>query len=618
MNKRTANCRSLILATFVLFSMLVIPAWAGTSDAADKVHEGIAKFKSGDFKAASEAFSAADDTLPNELRIAFDRGCAYAAQGEYDKAVEQFQKSAAASNQKLAALSQYNLGSVAVAKAKAKLGEKPEEAVGDARTEAIDSLVQAATHYRDCLGVDSSNSDARYNLETIRLWIKYIDDVWKQRDRQKRREEMNLLQYLEWLEGEQASLRETAKELGGEKPSPRHREAVRETENAQRALLEEIEPLKQKIAAAVSAPSQQPGAAAAAPPGQDSQKAVQLLSGLADAAGQTMTKAADSLAAEKLPEAIKSQAATIETIDQIFMAVAPYANLVQKGIQRQQELIGPSPDEERASAGEQSQPSPAGIDGNEAAWKERFIARYGRILSAKARLELEQLGGPAAKKDAAESTNAAAEPTNAAATPDATDKQAAEKDKTASGEHNAAEKQKLDLKEALQKGVELAPKVEKLAGEAASLLEEQKPGEALPKQQEALTLLKEMLPKQQQQDNKDNKDQDKQNQDQKNKDQKEQNKNDQQKKDQNNKDQSKKDQQKKDQQQQQQQQNHQNKNEGNKQQQQNKQMQNKRDQNKEQAEAVLNRARQRREEYREVEKKLEGYLYRPEKVEKDW
>jgi hypothetical protein len=40
--------------------------------------------------------------------------------------------------------------------------------------------------------------------------------------------------------------------------------------------------------------------------------------------------------------------------------------------------------------------------------------------------------------------------------------------------------------------------------------------------------------------------------------------------------------------------------------------------NKEKAEAVLQRARQREDQHRELEKKLEGYLYRPEKVEKDW
>ncbi len=67
---------------------------------------------------------------------------------------------------------------------------------------------------------------------------------------------MNLLQYLEWLESEQRSLMQTDKELGGAKPSPRQREAIRAAENAQRTLAEEIQPLKEKIATTLSAPQQ--------------------------------------------------------------------------------------------------------------------------------------------------------------------------------------------------------------------------------------------------------------------------------------------------------------------------------------------------------------------------
>ena len=211
-------------------------AIADTTDAAAKVRDGIAQFHGGDFKSAAEAFSAAGEALPDELKIAFDRGCAYAGGGDFDQAVEQFQKAAAAADHKLAALANYNLGGVAVARAKTKLGEKPEEAEGEARTAALDLLIQAAKHYRDCLTMDGDNSDARYNLETLRLWIKHIQDVWQKRDRQKLRDEMNLLQYLEWLEAEQRSLLQTGKELAKVNPSPRQREAIRAVENAQRTL----------------------------------------------------------------------------------------------------------------------------------------------------------------------------------------------------------------------------------------------------------------------------------------------------------------------------------------------------------------------------------------------
>jgi hypothetical protein len=550
-----ARKQCLPLMVLIVFFLFCCSAFAGSSEAAGKVREGIAQFQGGDFKAAAEAFSAADEALPNELKIAFDRGCAYEAAGEHDKAVEQFQKAAAASDHKLAGLANYNLGGVAVAQAKAKLGDKPEDAEGEARTAALEFLIQAGRHYHDALSMDSENSDARYNLETIRLWIKHIQDVWQKRDQQKRRDSMNLLQYLEWLESEQRSLMQTDKELGSAKPSPRQREAIRAAENVQRKLAEEIQPLKEKIASTLSAPPpQQPGANQAASPSEDVKKAVELLQHLADDVRQSMGKAADSLAGGSFSQAGESQSQAVETIDQIFMAVAPYANLVQRGINRQEELINQSPAaEKQAIATEQNasakpaqhQPeaqarnSKPPFDGNEAAWNQRFIARYGRILSAKARRELEKLDSmPSAKQEPPKSATSTV--------PNANSEQAPDKDRPGSDEQLKADEQRRDLKEALQLGVQSAPKVEKLADQSALLLEENKPDEALPKQQEALKLLKDMLPKQQQQEQ-EKKEQEKKDQDKKDKDSKDQNKKDQDKKEQEKKDQQQKEQEKKDQ-----------------------------------------------------------------------
>jgi hypothetical protein len=650
-----ARKQCLPLMALMIFCLCSSAAYADSGEAVNKVREGLAQFRGGDFKLAAEAFSAADEALPNELKIAFDRGCAYAAGGDFDKAVEQFQKAAAASDHKLAALANYNLGGVAVARAKEKLGDKPEEAEGDARTAALEFAMQAAKHYRDCLTMDADNSDARYNLETLRMWIKNIQDVWQKRDRQKRRDAMNLLQYLQWIEGEQRTLVQTEKELGTLSPSPRQREAIRAVENAQRDLAEEIQPLKDKISATLTAPQQQPGANQASSPTADVQKAMQLLDGLADQAHDSMNKAADSLAAGIMPDAAASQSHAIETIDQIFMAVAPYTNLVQRGIERQQELVDQSPATEKEKTDEQNaaekkagqsvtgqqpaqtpqhQPqsqataSKPSFDGEDAAWRQRFVARYGQILGAKAKRELEQLEAAAqAKPEPPQSATSTAPGT--AQTPEKAQ---------ASDEQLKAEEARKDLKEALQLGIQSAPKVENLAEYAAQLLDENNPAEALPKQQEALKLLKEMLPKQQDQDKKDQdkkdqdkKDQDKKDQDKKDQDKKDQDKKDQEKKDQQKQDQNKKDKDKKDQKQQDQQKEQEKKDQGqsdkdkqdqqkkaDKNQQQKQDQQSKRDLNKQQAEAVLQQARERQDQHRELQKRLEGLLYRPEKVDKDW
>ncbi len=493
-------------------------AYADANAAADKVREGIAQFQKRDFKASLKAFEDAENAAPDDLRLAFNRGCAFAAEGDAEKAIEQFQKSAAAEDGKLAALSNYNLGCVAVARAKEKFGKKPEEAEGDARTKGIEMIETADRHFRDALNLDSQDEQARYNLEMLRAWRKYIQQIWKERDRQRRREKLNLLDYLQLLEKEQRGLRTKAKELQGiAQDSPKKRQLVRETENAQRELAEEIEPLKQKIDALAAGQGRGPGAEASLP--ADVHKAVEVLKNIADQIGKSMRAAAGRLADNTLPESIAPQTIAIENLDQIFSAVAPYVNLVQKGISRQEELIG-SPKASpllKEEGKEKTSPLPQGEgpgvrakdrekavipDYADAAWNQQFIERYGKIIPFKAKQALKQL-------DSQPAGTAAAPPPVDTAPDDKKPKTEDPKDETAL----KAEQQRREMKEALQMGVELAPRVEQLAREAANLLSQEKPAEALPKQQEALKLLKEMLPKQQQQQQQ--KDQDKKDQDKK-------------------------------------------------------------------------------------------------------
>lgn len=616
-------------AMFFVIALFSSSAHADVNAAANKAKEGIEQFQNRDFKAALKAFEEAENAAPDDLRLAFNRGCAYAAQNEAEKAIEQFQKSAAAADKKLAALSNYNLGCLDVVRAKAKFGKNPEEAEEDARKQGMEMIDAAGRHFRDALNLDSQDEEARYNLETLRAWKRYIQKVWKQRDLASRREKLNLLDYMQLLETEERGLRTKVKELQSEeKDSPRKRQLIRETENAQRELAEEIGPLEQKFDQLAAGQGRGPGANAQLP--ADAQKAVEMLKSMADQVGKSMQAAADRMRANSLQEAIEPQTSAIENIDQIFAAVAPYVNLVQRGIGRQEELIGSpksSLKEEDAEPKSKKNGTPAQPDPADAAWNQQFIERYGKIIPLKAQHELKQLESqPTAQSSTAEEK----EPKS---------------DDAKKEEALKAEEQRRDLKEALQKGIELSPKVEQLARESAELLTQEKSGEALPKQQEALNLLKEMLPKQQQQEqqkdeekkeqekkDQEKKDQDKKNQDKKDQEKKDQEKKDQDKKDQQKKDQEKKDQEKKDQDKKDQQKKDQEKKDKEKKEQQ-KQDQQKGKQNqqqsqqqagkkqeipKEQADEMLRRVRLRQEYHKELQKELEGYLEPPEKVEKDW
>ena len=202
-----------LLAALLMTLPLAADAFGSSREASRRVAEGLRFYQARDYKAAAQAFAEADVALPENATIAFNRACVHAAQGESEKASGYFQTAAASRDQKLAADSHYNLGCVAVAQARSLFGKAPEEAAPEARDQGMRLLGEAVGHYRDCLQMDAGHEAARRNLEILRLWIKHMREVWADRDRQKRREEMDLLEFLDMIQTEQQRLRGMAKAL---------------------------------------------------------------------------------------------------------------------------------------------------------------------------------------------------------------------------------------------------------------------------------------------------------------------------------------------------------------------------------------------------------------------
>jgi Ca-activated chloride channel family protein len=578
-------------------------ALAGTGDAARSVDEGIRFYQAEQFEQAGKAFAAADVALPDDPWVEFDRACAYRGQGDIEKARQLFQRSALARDAQLAANSHYNLGDLDVAEARAVFGEHPENATPDIREQGTRLLLTAVRHYRDCLNVDPQHEDARHNLEVIRIWLKHMQAVWKEKDRQKNREEMNLLQFLQMLETQQRTVRTSTRGLSQQPESPQRRQAIKSLEETQRELSEEIQPLIEKIQQELQ-PNATPNAGAVGGPANSSAPAmspdqaahaVGLLTDIANQAGQAMQNAADRLDGQLLSDAVTQQATAIEKLDEIYMAIVPFPGMVSRSVATQQGLIdsvepalpvdeptaepteadqtvetgASSPEsnvvpnaEEKESVVDDAMP----LDYGELAWDQRFVTRWAEVLGPKAKQTLKSLSENASYNVPRPSTDPGA---------------AAEAE---------AKQQEQALKKALEKAVELAPEIAPIAGEAADLLEQQQPADAHPKQQRALEMLREiaeLLPKQDQQK------QPPQNQDQNQQD------NQQQQQDQQQQDQQKQQQREQEQQEQQQQ-------------------QSAKKLSQRQAEAALRKVRERQRKRRELEKELNRQIYRPEAVERDW
>ena len=643
--------------TIVFVGLLFFAALLGADSpvsVVEKVRQGIEYFRNNEFSKAETEFSEAAEIDPENATIVFDEACAAMAGGDVEQARSLFRKSAAARQPQLSVQAHYNLGCLEADHARTKLGDDPFAATGELREESISLLLTSVRHYRDVLRIDGNHKAARHNLELIRLYIKHLQSKWEERDREKARQEKNLLQFLKMIEEQQTKIRSVTRRLNDEADSVRKRQAISESEKAQQLLQEEIAPLQEKIQNEFQPPATQPAAPAggAAQPGgtaqsltpeqeEQRQQAEALLLKLAEETGNHMSSAARQLKDRSLQQAQESQTEALNLLNQLYMAVAPYPDILQRSVTQQAALTdGPVEDEatdESSSVGEPAVaaatdddptvPSASSATGTDAesgveetdyaltSEQQSRISDWSQMLSLKAeqalpeaKSQLESLQQPAPPKPAPdlnqdatspngddETTNENAETDNPSTTQDLTDEQ------KAALELQEQTRQQVEQMEGLVRSMELAvehaPEVQQHSQTAFEFLQQEDETSAEPKQQEALEILKKIAePLQQENDQQDDQ---QQNQNQNEQDQNtEENKSNEDSQDKGNDDQEKNSEQNQDD----------SKSENEKEQQQQKSAA------KRQAESVMRDARERERKYRELQK-----MFRvPIKVDKDW
>jgi len=518
MNRALTATRLPVLV--VLVGVVAALGFNPTSTAVQKVREGIQFFVGGDFESAGKSFSEADKAEPDNATIAFDRACALAASGDSAKVEEAqklFREAALVRDVRIAARALYNLGCLSAEQGRATLGEDPVAADPENREEGVSQLLAAVGHYRDCLRLDKEHVDARHNLELIRLFIKHIQDQWARRDREMAREEKGLLEFLAMIEQRQTELRSAVRLLSEQKDSPQRRQAASELADSQKELRDELDPLKDKITEEITAAQQKPsgGNTTNADPDLASQmkQAQKILHQLTDEAGSKMTEAASELSTAVFEDARKNQLNSLNRLNDIFMAMAPFQNVLQRATTQQEQLTGHSeeltgyeadslvektPDDDEAapdSNDKEEQPS-AGIDlpdheYSELTLQQSRVADWSRMLSLKAQADLPQI--EAQLKAAQEQSAVTENPTPQSAAGDNKD-EGAEEDAEAELKSEAEDRlvHLQGLKTSLEKAIELGPKVEEHSRAASESLEAKQLVAALPDQQEALKLLREI------------------------------------------------------------------------------------------------------------------------------
>jgi Ca-activated chloride channel family protein len=474
---------------------------ARAGDASSDVKAGLALLSDGKVDEALQRLDAALAAAPGDPRVLFDRGLAKERKPDFDGARADYLAAAAAADAVVAQKAQFNLGSLAVKRAGLALGEKPEDAEPDRRKEAVGRVEEAIRHFRTCLDADPGYAEARQRIESLRVWLKAMNELWAKRDREKERAKRNALQDLEWLYDQEGALRDAARSLVPQPDTPLRRAALQALATRQRDLKDEIPPLQKKLADEVQRMAGAPAAAGggAPPNAPDPKQLEQVVTSLlqaAESSGQAMAKVATALDGAHFDVADAQGREAQQPLDQLWLALSSTESAVARGVRlakdvvAKDEALAPEPD---APVKQAAAPRLAEID-------ER-LAKTADVLAPKAQRQLEgiekQPPAPApAPPPPAPDPNGGTTPTPAAPEdPEA-------------------------LKRALARTVEVGPQVADLARAAQQALATPDFVQSLKSEKEALALLEELeklFPKSKQDDKKNDekKDDEKKNEDQK-------------------------------------------------------------------------------------------------------
>ncbi|MCW8129760.1 MAG: VWA domain-containing protein [Planctomycetota bacterium] len=471
-------------------------------DAPDLVAEGMELYQKKEYAGAGEKFAAAETrTLEHErATVAFDLGAALQKKGERAKALERYEEAGRARDKRIATAARFNMGCLEADEARALAGEKPEDLPVEKRAPVLDAMARAVTRYRECLDLDANHEGARRNLELLREWVKYYTELWRKKDREKRRKEMDLLAFLEYLMATQDGLKSASEQLGAALQAPV--DAFAELKRGQDELMLEIPALKEKIEQSAT-PPQQPGAP---PPKPDPQaeQAVTQLKDWAEQSGRAMAKASEKLEARVAGQAAEDQRGAWELLGKIWESAAPFRKLLEYNLQNQTKIVKDlAPDPGAAPAAPLAPLADKVLkkETEELARLQERVSRRTQVMGERARIELEELAQAPAQPQAAPQP----------------------------GQPQPPDPEK--VKAGLKKAVELAPKA--VVHEEASLraLRKEDRIAAYPEAEEARKILEEIAKAQPQDENKDKQDQNKdrnkdQNQDQQDPQKKDQDKQD--------------------------------------------------------------------------------------------
>ena len=349
---RTSATNSLLTAA-TQRSSKALPLLAGISlglisgeieagESHEQIREGLRHYQAAEYDSAQKLFAAATEELDKSRSsqaaiAAFDEACALHRKGDKDKARERYLKAGLSPDKAIATASHFNLGTLSAENARNIAGENPQNAAAEDRQKILDELKQAVASYRHALELNPEHQPSRRNLELVRTWIKYYSDRWNEIDRQKRRDESNLVQFLEFLMMTQNALKQSVQQLPENPPL----DVYAQIKKNQDELAEELPFLREKIAKELQPQGSPPGTNAPPQPlPLELKEGIELLQGWSDKAADEMQSASSQLFKAMPVDTVTHQQEAVTHLDKIWDAVIPFHPLLAKELSDQTAIAG--------------------------------------------------------------------------------------------------------------------------------------------------------------------------------------------------------------------------------------------------------------------------------------
>ncbi len=679
-NENRQSALSAPLTLILLFVLLASPQ-ALQAESVPTMASAQNDYQTGHFTQAAEKYQKIIDSMtsqknPNaqkkDLTICqYNLARCLDKAGQFEKAKEAYLVVAGSADDAMALRAKYDLGCLYAQIANQESGSDPKAVEDSVRKKIRSNVNRAAEQFRAVLDAQPDYPDAKEKLERILTVSREWEDAWKDADLRKDAEKKTALQYAVEVEEELLKAKAKSSRLGLKDDSLVTRQEYFQTAEQLSDSIKKAELLQDKTFKALSgqeaaAAQAQPGQPAPQPPVLTPEQQAQLeqvkpvIEQWVKDSQSAIEQSADKLYSKDSKGAADSLAASVQTLDNIYLVMSPLQEMIARAIKEQKELIkytekeikkNASKKEVDAEKTEKQSACPADekllqIERDENVFKQKAILPWTQTIVPKAEAMLQQLPPEKATKKDDDGSKLKLQD-NAENLQDALD--ALQNPEDAAVDPNSAnpqDQQIQKLRNMCKKAVELGPSIPPLVQYAANDLKASKLEDALESQKEALRLLEEII-KDDSQQNQDQQNQDQQNQDQQNKDQQNKDKQNQNKDQQN---QDKQDQDKQDQQDQdkqdQQNQDEQNESEQDKKSEEEEQkdeqeaqqdeqegqqdeqeaqqqeaqqaQQNDEELTDAQAHGLMRRVQARQDERKKLEAQLRKLLNPPDKVEKDW